>query len=355
MTRSVLRFEALAAGYGDALLVQCGAGSSAWRMLVDTGPDEAWPALRDGLLRWKADADGRRRIDLAVISHVDHDHIGGAARLFDDRELGLRFGDVWFNAPQLQSRSVGEGQSLATLLGGQDAELPWNKAWDGGAAATSPQRAFVALPAVPGRPRLTLLSPDPARLDAMFRAWEKELRKLQKPPRARARAVSRGLELPDPAALAARRTALDAAPANGSSIALLLEHAGRSVLLAADAHAPVLVTALRQLAAHRGVALPWQVDLFKLGHHASRANVTNGLFEVVQARHYVVSTNGAIFGHPDDEAIARVIVHGGVGRTLWFNHRNDESLRWQAMPPSVLRGLKVRVPDEGRSGIAIDL
>lgn len=361
MTTAALRFEALAAGYGDALLVHCGGGRTPWRLLVDTGPDEAWPVLRERLAQLDADAKGRRFIDLAVISHVDHDHIGAAKALFEDRALGLAFGDVWFNAPQLSARSLLEGQALAGLLraqpGGAAEALPWNRAWAGRLAVTAPPRLCIEAPASPGQPRLTLLSPTPEKLDRLFAAWARALRGLERAPRSRAKAaVSRGLDLPDPVALAARKTALDAAAPNGSSIALLLEHQGRSVLLAADAHAPVLVAALEQLAAQRGLALPLQVDVFKLSHHASRANITSGLFKAVQARHYVVSTSGAVFDHPDDEAIARVILHGGgAGRTLWFNYRNETSLRWQAMPASVLRGLTVKVPKEGGGGVVIEL
>ena len=93
--------------------------------------------------------------------------------------------------------------------------------------------------------------------------------------------------------------------ANGSSIALLLEHRGASVLLAADVFAPVLASALKAIAQHRGATLPLQLDAFKLSHHGSQGNITAELFECLQARHYVVSTNGANFGHPDDTAIVR--------------------------------------------------
>ncbi len=122
--------EALPAGYGDSLLVTCKLRRGVWRMLVDTGPDECWPMLEARLAEIPPDKVGRRRIDLAVISHIDHDHIGGGGALFGDRELGLSFGDVWFNAPKMPaSRGVAEGQSLATLLGAPDTPLPWNRAW----------------------------------------------------------------------------------------------------------------------------------------------------------------------------------------------------------------------------------
>jgi len=56
-------------------------------------------SLRRRLLQIPQDADGKRHIDLFVVSHIDHDHIGGARLLLGDDELGLSFDDIWFNAP----------------------------------------------------------------------------------------------------------------------------------------------------------------------------------------------------------------------------------------------------------------
>ena len=220
---------------------------------------------------------------------------------------------------------------------------------------TTETQPFIELPATAGGPRLTLLSPTPATLARLFKVWARELAALRRPARPAALpSTSRGLGGLDIEALAARATTLDRAPANGSSIALLLEHQGASVLLAADAHAPVLTAAFKALAAHRGTALPWKVDVFKLSHHGSRANITTSLLKTVQASHYVISTNGAIFGHPDDEAIARVVLHGQRPHTLWFNHANEESARWAAADLQAW-GCDVRVPVSSRSGVVLEL
>ena len=85
-----LTIEVLPAGYGDCLLISCPVGERTWRLLVDTGPDECWPMLHARLSELPTDGRGNRFIDLAVISHIDHDHIGGAGLLFSDKSLGLR-------------------------------------------------------------------------------------------------------------------------------------------------------------------------------------------------------------------------------------------------------------------------
>jgi hypothetical protein len=53
------------------------------------------------------------------------------------------------------------------------------------------------------------------------------------------------------------------------------------------------------------------------------------VLRAVQAEHYVFSTNGAPFGHPNDEAVARVIV-GSKQPMLWFNYDTPNTRQWAA-------------------------
>ena len=355
MTQPAVLIEVLPAAYGDSLLVTCNSATGPWSLLVDTGTDECWPSLKARLAALPLDPTGRRHIDLAVITHIDHDHIGAAGALFSDTSLKLTFGDVWFNAPTMPAlRGVAEGQSLAKLLGASKVSLPWNKAWGGRHAVTPADADFIELPHTPDAPRIALLSPTPATLETLFKVWDVEMRKMRE----------RGAPEPEPAAargaldleaLASKLTPADRAPANGSSIAFLLEHRGVSLLLGADMHSTVAVPALKALAAHRGLALPLQVDAFKVSHHGSRANVSNDLLQTVQARHYLVSTNGAIFGHPNDEAIARLIVHGGAHRTIWFNYRTEHTTKWGAEGLQRRHGYSTKYPEAPAGGVAVSL
>lgn len=371
--------EVLPAGYGDCLLVTCPVEGlpeqRAWRLLVDTGPDECWPALRQRLAKIPPQADGKRTIDLLVVSHIDHDHIGAARLLLEDRELNLEFGDVWFNAPSPQARpghvgGVAEGRSLAKLLGSHDGRRrPWNVAFAGQHAVTDREGGWRPVALGEGLPHITLLSPDPKRLQALFKVWERELDRLRngehnekiEPPR-----LGRPGEL-DIEALANKVTALDRAAPNGSSIAFLIEHQGASALLAADAFPHVLGPAIVNLATERRrqarqgptVTAALKVDVLKLSHHGSRANTTLDLLKAVQADHYIVSTNGAIFRHPNDEALARVVAHGGARPTLWFNYDaatlGDRIERWLKSPNSAERDYRVELPALGQEGVIVQI
>ena len=352
-----ITLEVLPAAYGDCLLVSCPVGRGTWRMLVDTGTDEVYPVLRQRLAKLPLAADGRRHIDLFVVTHIDHDHIGGAALLLADKALGVAFGDVWFNAPPAPAaRGVAEGEALGHLLGAGGVALPWNRAWSGRPVCTPAVGGNVAWAARRGAPRLTLLSPGPQQLQDLYKVWEKELERLRRkerdvpepePPQERGEPAS--LQ-----ALASRVTPVDRSVPNGSAIAFLLEHRGASVLLCADAFPTVLVPALKALAKQRGLHGPLAVDAIKLSHHGSRANVTTDLLTAVKAPQHVFSTNNAIFKHPSEEAVARAILSGGEP-TLWFNHDTEQNRRWDAAALKAQHGYQVRYPARPGEGVVLEL
>ena len=97
----------------------------------------------------------------------------------------------------------------------------------------------------------------------------------------------------------------DSSTANGSSIAFLAKFAGKSCMFLADAHMKVVCASLRRLGATP--ANPLHVDAVKMAHHGSRNNITKEFFELVDAKHWLISSNGDKFSHPDKEAMQAVI------------------------------------------------
>jgi hypothetical protein len=244
-----------------------------------------------------------------------------------------------------------------TLFG--DAQGPafdWNSAFDGGPVATAESGHFVELPPEGDGPTITVVSPTLERLSSLRTDWHKALEKARKgepevsPPRD---VVPLG-KLDDLEALAAKKTSNDGSAPNGSSIGLLLEHRGASCLLCGDGFGKVLAEGLIGLAAARGVATI-EVDALKLPHHGSQANVAAALVEAAPARHYVVSSNGDTFNHPDDVAIARVLVGAPEGTTLWFNYENDRTRRWADPELRERFGHKVEFPAKPTAGAVLEI
>jgi hypothetical protein len=61
MPKPAITLEVLPAGYGDCLLISCPVGRRTWRLLVDTGPDECYPALKARLAKLPGKKHGRSR------------------------------------------------------------------------------------------------------------------------------------------------------------------------------------------------------------------------------------------------------------------------------------------------------
>jgi beta-lactamase superfamily II metal-dependent hydrolase len=134
---------------------------------------------------------------------------------------------------------------------------------------------------------------------------------------------------------------------------VLAEWAGRRCLLAGDAHPDVLIAGIDRLVGPENVLA---VDVFKLPHHGSKANVTTDLLRRVRARTYVFSTDGSgNQRHPDDEAVARVIRTGHQPR-LAFNYRNKRKRNWAEAALAAQHGYSAIYPSPGQQGsLTIDL
>lgn len=314
----------LPAAHGDALWIEYGDGTEIHRVLIDGGTPPVYKAIK---ARMEQLSEAGRRFELLVVTHVDSDHIGGALELIERNELGAVYGDVWYNGyghlleEEIESFGPVQGERLTQAL--LDQGLPWNQAFD---------HKAVRVPSVhtlPGGMKLTLLSPNRAKLAALEPKWAKECQKAGLDPQAEV--------IPEPVpevepfgaidveALAAVPFQEDKAEANGSSIAMLAEYQGKRVLLGADAHPTLLVEAIEKLT---GPNQKLDLHACKLPHHGSDGNVSPALIEKLSCPLYLVSTSGAQFHHPHRTAIARVIRHAGAGVELAFNYRSQYNEIW---------------------------
>ena len=346
--------DMLPAGHGDSLWIEYGDDATTSRLLVDCGTEGTFATLQRRIGAMPAEA---RAFELFILSHIDADHIGGAIPLVADKTLGIRFGDIWFNGwkhlPQ-DHLNARQGEVFTLLVDRND--LPWNRWRDGKAIMVDGDTLPTCT--LPSGMQLTLLSPTRDKLAALSLKWAKEIKELgltagesKDFERFLGRTVSSSTDVPK---LAATVFTPDNAPANGSSIAVLAEYRGKSALLAADAHAPVLVASIGQLLKQRGQS-KLHLDAFKLSHHASRNNVSVELMALLDCKNYLVSTDGKHFNHPDREAIARVIQHGGANPTLWFNFTTSLNVVWATPELKQRYGYEAVYPPPGEEGMLFKL
>jgi beta-lactamase superfamily II metal-dependent hydrolase len=360
---TIFTIEMLPAQQGDALLIEYG---GARRILIDCGTPLTYDVIKERMSRLPPD---QRVFELLVITHVDIDHIGGALRLLSEPTRLVTFRDVWFNSrhvlPQCPDppRGMFDGAIAAHLLELQGITV--NAAFSG-AAAVVPAHGPLPRVILPGGLVLTLLSPGHDQLTALSCHWGAVLRKAGLDPlgpsmdelarRARRKGIPdlRGVGTTALQRLAAGRSGRDPSRANGSTIAFLAEYDGRSCLFAGDAHAEVIVASLRRLHDERGPTFPG-IDVFKLPHHGSKYNVTAELLRAARSSTYLFSTDGTRFGHPDAEAVARVICHGGPQPRLVFNYRSPTTVPWADPGLRDAYRYEADYPASGQAGIVVRL
>jgi beta-lactamase superfamily II metal-dependent hydrolase len=351
--------ESLPAGRGDCILLEYGEAERSHKVLIDGGPKPCYPALRDRILAMPQES---RYFDLLVITHIDADHIESILQLLRERvDLGVRFGDVWFNgfqhlpAPGDKLGPV-QGEQLTSLL--EAHHVPWNLAFDG-AAVVVPDSGDLPIHTLSGGLRLTLLSPTRELLARLWPKWEEAIERAGLTSSAEGQPeeeTSTGHEVLGPGldieALAALPFQLDRSEANGSSIAFLAEFEGKRCLLAGDAFPRILAESLRRLGAKRDG--PLSVEAFKPSHHGSRRSLDCNLIQLLGCKHYLISTDGSYFCHPHRETIARIIKHGRHPR-LGFNYRTEFNAEWDE--PELMRehGYEVIFPRPATTGLKLDL
>ena len=327
----MFRVEALPVGSGDALILEWGPSETeVHRMLIDGGVGSTYSTLRERLLRLPMDAEGRRFIDLLVITHIDNDHIEGIIRALCDRELGLFPGDVWFNGwAQVRRSGCGdlgakEGEWLGALL--ERGRLPWNKAFARG------DRGRVQIPSAGPLPRrtlagleLVLLSPEPAQLDRLRSTWDAAIRAAGGVPGDFDRAIR---QLEENGTLVSDVLGdADDSVTNGSSIAFAATYGGRSALLTGDAHRDTIAASLKRLAKEAKLDGPVPLQLFKLCHHGSIRNIDRAVLAAMSCQRFLICTNGARHRHPDASTID-LVINSVNDAELIFNYRSPTTTPW---------------------------
>lgn len=340
----VFSLEALQAFHGDALLLHAGTADAPKLVLIDGGPSGTYDAsLQPRLeqLRLERAAGGALQIDLAMVSHIDDDHVHGMidlgsalVELHDDsRPLPYDVHTLWHNsfddtigddadaltaaaiatlaqpvgdpkADELRAAglavvaSVGQGRKLRD----QAAQLGWrvNTPFDGPVVLTrdgarrdssrrdSARRDSSRRISLDDATTLTIVCPHAAQLERLHEAWDKWLDEHPK-------AVKK-----DQAATAAF---VDNSPYNLSSIVVLAEGDGKRMLLTGDARGDHVLAGLDETGiASNGVT---EVDILKLPHHGSIRNLAAEFFERIRADHYVISANGRD-GNPETETLETI-------------------------------------------------
>lgn len=352
---------------GDCLLLHFGSKKKPGLIMIDGGPKAVYgPHLKPRLAQIrkarKLAEDEPLPIDLLMVSHVDDDHIQGILDFTKElieaqdaqRPLPVRIMGLWHNSfddiirgkeTRKLTASI-QGQFGAAALNGElpddatveadDADLaeeaivgslkvlasieqgfrlrsdaaklgiPPNPAFDGELIVAEKGREAADI--VPKALAFSVagpMRPDVEKLRQKHEAWLIELKKQGKTPSE---------------ALAAY---VDNSIPNLSSIVVLAEAGGKSMLLTGDARGDKILAGLEIIGALEPGGTR-HVDLLKVPHHGSSNNLDDDFFERITADHYVFSGNGE-HGNPERQALEMLLnARGGADYTVHLTYPIDE-------------------------------
>jgi len=333
---NIFRIQVLPAQRGDALWIEYGDSGNPHRILIDGGITRTG---RDHLRTRVAALGAAPHLDLLVVTHIDLDHIQGIITLLKELPPGTTIDRIWFNGrnhlPEdpLEPQGPLQGLELMEVLTEKHSQA-WNRDAAGGAIAINADgspRVF----SMPGDMKITVLSPDNAKLIELRREWDEVVEAFgaeeEDIEEEGAVALPAGLEGfgaedVDIDTLADVKFTEDKKAANGSSIAMLLEFAGQRALMLGDAHPSLVLKSLQKLSPGG----PLDVACVKLSHHGSRNNTHKELIKQLRTTRWIFSSNGAQTKHPNQEAVARVLKFcpNPRPRSLIFNYRTDFNKSW---------------------------
>ncbi|MDW8518268.1 MBL fold metallo-hydrolase [Priestia flexa] len=364
---------------GDCFLVSLGFDNKK-HILIDCGYVETYiDFLKEELIKI---ANNGEAIDLMVITHIDQDHILGALAFLEENNKApfIEVKEIWHNSYRHlqfekekvekiteqeltilnrevvlgssflrhrigQSRirdediSAKQGSMLAALI--LEGGYPWNKSFGGKAVNYENKN-----PIVKDQYILTLLSPNTDKLKRLSNTWLRELKKQkmnfslsnerifddayefylirQEEQKVVESNISSGAINYDEKSienifLQNSKEEIDNSVVNGSSISFIIEYQGKRLLFLADAHPDIIYDNISKLEEKF-------FDLVKLPHHGSKRNITRDLIENLNSELFLISTNGDKHGHPDFDALARILYYQRHRpKTLVFNYETSTS------------------------------
>lgn len=259
-------------------------------------------------------------IDLLILTHIDDDHIAGILKWFDNDPLAHELvKEVWFNSgpliaetldqdrnPELEhvidpyktrNTSVSEGVQFSAYI--KEKNIWYQHLIRQGNTLERFGLTF------------QVLSPDVPKLKKLLDNWKK------KDPDLKTAAKPGDYDKTLKEHLAADRYRQDTAYPNGSSIAFILTYGTKKFLFLGDSHPSVIIKGLKTFGYTS--KNPLDAALVKLAHHGSKGNTSLKMLQCINARDFVISSNGRTHQHPHKQLLARLINHQQDCR-LFFNY-----------------------------------
>jgi len=354
----MFKIEALPARHGDCLLLHWGDGDGRHVALIDGGPSGTYPGVLKPRLAALAGELGVERVplDMMMLSHIDDDHINGLLALADDIEEGKAPAEVlllWHNSLEglLEGKlpEPANAPATASVVASFGQTRTGGDEWARKVLASVPQgqhlHAFAKRRGLhltmndPYQPlvmrrdgqdaadieglELTVVAPDEQAVENLRKAWKKN----------RKEGITAAYN--------------DRSPYNLSSIVVVAEFGGKSMLLTGDALGSEVMEGLEKNGLME-VGGEIEFDLVKLPHHGSQNNVAIDFFRRVKTPVYLVSGDNVKFPNPHPTSMG------------WLKEArgDDDYVIYCTYDLPYMReifGDRLRVPAAGEVGVSVSL
>ncbi|ELO1772341.1 hypothetical protein QXB69_000372 [Vibrio fluvialis] len=280
-----MKIEIIDAGHGDCILVTCGEVL----ILIDSGP-KSFKIRKYVIDRLKNLLCGRA-IDIAVVTHNDDDHIGGFKSIL---ESNISIKKFIFNSLSYISNVLKLKGNNKQISYQQDIDL--NKILKElnieVLALNSSDQAIFLQPDL----KIIPLTPSPSTLKSMHDDAinkNKQISKLIK----KELSISECLET---IRKGQDHFEKDRSITNKSSLSLIIEYQGNSVLFLGDSHEEDVVAALSNYEFNNFKAV-------KLSHHGSEKNTSRELISLIGKTEYILCGDKSSHEHPNRKTISRIL------------------------------------------------
>lgn len=316
----------LKAKHGDAIIVKFESKTKQYTFVVDGGPSETAEEIADVY-------DNLEYIDVLILTHYDEDHISGLIEFFsrhkEDKEE--KIGQVWVNGAHLIYYDDDENTAVAYDNAFNLVSCLNRLKTHGFIGQWRDSLTNEEEPIITDDYRIDILSPTKNILETLEKEFHDYVEEhgLQDDPDTD-EDVSFDRVISDSKnalwKLAEKPLIPKTTFMNRTSIAILLQAEGKRILLMGDADVNVVTEAILKLQQSSELfESPLAVDLMKVSHHGSKANISKHFLDIISCPNYLFTTNGGSGGayHPDRQTIAYIWKYSNKTNNklnLFFNY-----------------------------------
>ncbi|MFX4309318.1 MBL fold metallo-hydrolase [Acinetobacter soli] len=292
----MLKIYVLEAAHGDCLFLDFGST----KILIDCGPYKPFLTRRNVHNNLKQLLGPEQKIDLAIVTHNDDDHIGGFESLIDEDVI---IETIVFNSLQDIPDIIKNSQKQISY--DQDNVLKQKLLAERGIKTLSLIRDFS--PLTINDITLIAITPTAEALECMLNDANVQKKREEKKKRQKQISSSKTEEINPEEALQKIKSGQDVfvkdpSITNKSSIGLVIQCGSFSGLFLGDAHAEDVIEGLNILGFSNH-----QFDVVKISHHGSERNTNIELLSLLGKTDYILCANNEKHHHPNNITLARIL------------------------------------------------